>query len=63
MPLSQSDRLAISLKVIGIGQEINGVTQAQNQINAQAAQIQALDTANKNLFTPVNALVDAYHPE
>lgn len=63
MFLSQDDRIAFSLKMVSIDQEIAGITQAQTLIQGQSDKIQKLDTANKHLFDPVNAQVDSYHPE
>lgn len=63
MPLTQDDRIAFSLAIIEADSTIAGIQNAQNSINSKIAGLQKLDTANKNLFDPINALVNGYQSE
>ena len=63
MPLSPEDRQAFSLKIVTSNVEINGILTAKAQLQSQIGKVQKLDTANKNLFTPINTLINAYHQE
>lgn len=63
MPLTQDDRIAFSLAIVQADATILGIQGAQASINAKAAGLQKLDTANKNLFDPVNVLVNGYQSE
>lgn len=61
--ISQDDRIAFSLKIVSADTEIKALDQAKVQLLEQVAKLQKLDTANKNLFDPVNTLVNAYQDE
>lgn len=63
MPILQADRIALSLKIVSADAEIAGLNSAKSSLLIQESIVQKLDTANKNLFDPVNAMVDAYHAE
>lgn len=63
MPLAQADRISFSLQIVQAAPKIAGLMTAQTQLNAVAAQIQSLDQANANLFSPVNTLINGYHGE
>lgn len=63
MPLSQDDRVAFSLAIMQADATIAGIQGAQSAINAKAASLQKLDTANKNLFDSGNSLVNSYQSE
>lgn len=61
--ISKDDRIAFSLKIVSADSEIKALDQAKAQLQDQVDKIQKLDTANKNLFDPVNDLVNAYQAE
>jgi hypothetical protein len=63
MALSKDDRVAFSLKIVSAAAEVAGLDAAKAALGVQIAVIQKLDTANKNLFDPTNALVTAYQGE
>ena len=63
MPLAQADRIAFSSQIIGSAAQISGLQGAQAQLQTQIVKLQSLDTANKNLFTNPNALVNGYQQE
>jgi hypothetical protein len=61
--ISQDDRLAFSLKIVTADTEVKALDQARAQLQVEVEKIQKLDTANKNLFDPVNSLVNGYQSE
>lgn len=61
--MTTDDRVAFSLKIVNADSEIRGLDFAKKSLLAQQVPIQSLDTANKHLFDPVNALVNAYQSE
>lgn len=61
--ISQDDRIAFSLKIVSADTEVQALDQAKAQLSAEVLKIQKLDTANKNLFDPTNALVGGYQDE
>jgi hypothetical protein len=63
MAIPQDDRIAFSLKIVSADQEAAGLDSAKATLQAEVAKIQKLDTANKNLFDPVNTLINGYHSE
>jgi hypothetical protein len=63
MALTIDDRIAFSLAIMQAAATILGIQGAQNAINAKAASLQKLDTANNNLFDPVNTLINGYQAE
>lgn len=63
MALAQDDRIAFSLKIVNADSDAVALDQAKAQLQTQIASVQKLDTANKNLFDPVNVLVNAYQTE
>lgn len=63
MPLPKDDRIAFSLQIVGADAQIKGLLTAKSQLQTELEKLQKLDTANKNLFDPVNALVTAYQSE
>jgi hypothetical protein len=63
MALSQSDRIAFSLNVVQAPVVAAQVATNKAAIQAQVTQVQALDTANMNLFTSPNALINLYQNE
>lgn len=63
MPLSQDDRIAFSSKIVSADADIAGLEQAKVYLLKQTDKVQKLDTANKNLFDPVNTLVNQYQSE
>lgn len=63
MPIPSDDRIAFSSQIVTATLQIRGILQAQAQLGAQITKLQALDTANKNLMTPSNALINGYHSE
>lgn len=63
MPLSQADRIAFSLQIVSSATKISALTKAKDQTNELLVKTQAIDTANKNLFDPVNVLAAAYEIE
>ena len=63
MPMIKDDRVAFSLKIVSADAEVKGLEVAKVALVKQQSIIQKLDTANKNLFDPSNALVNAYQAE
>lgn len=63
MPINQPDRIAFSLAEVQANAKIKAINTAKAQIQASIAQLQALDTANDNLFIPANALINEYQNE
>jgi hypothetical protein len=63
MPMTQEDRIAFSLKIVGADAEAKGLDSAKATLQGEIAKVQKLDTANKNLFDPVNALINGYQSE
>ena len=63
MPLIQDDRLIFSLKIVSADEELSGLDVAKAQLQTKMAKVQKLDTGNKNLFDPINTLVNAYQVE
>jgi len=61
--LSQSDREAFSLAIINDASQISGLQMSMAALQPQEAKDQALDTANTNLFTDVNPLINEYQAE
>ena len=63
MPLASADRIAFSGQIVGAAAQIKAIAQAQAQLQVAINQLQALDTANMNLFTPSNLLINSYQSE
>lgn len=63
MPMTKDDRIAFSGKIVSADAEVKGLDTAAGQIGVEQAKIQKLDTANKNLFDPPNAMVNLYQSE
>lgn len=63
MPIPQADRIAFSLAEVTANAQIAAINQAKSQVQASIAKAQALDTANANLFAPVNSLINQYQLE
>lgn len=63
MALSQADRLAFSLFIVGSAEQIAGLQKAKLQIAAEVTKAQKLDEANKNLLDPANVSATAYQAE
>lgn len=63
MPLSQDDRTIFSLKIVSVDTEVAGIESAKVLLQSKIVNIQKLDDANKNLFTPVDTLVQGYQNE
>lgn len=61
--LSPADRQSFSNAIIQAAQQSAGLDTAKAQIQAQADSDQQIDTANKNLFDPVNTLINSYQTE
>jgi len=61
--MTKDDRVAFSLKIVSADAEAKGLDAAKASLLVQQAGIQKLDTANKNLFDPVNSLASAYQAE
>lgn len=61
--LSQQDRIAFSLQIVGSADQIRGLDMAKSQLQAEIEKTMKLDNANKNLFDPVNGLVNSYQSE
>lgn len=61
--MNKDDRIAFSLKIVNADAEIKGLDTAKASLVVQQTAIQRLDSANKNLFDPVNVLVNAYQAE
>lgn len=63
MPLSPDDRIAFSLQIVSADSQIKGLLAAKDQLQGEIVKLTKLDNANKNLFDPVNALVNSYQTE
>ena len=63
MSTSQADRISFSSYEVTAPATIAGVMAAQSAVAAQQTKAQATDTANTNLFNPVNVLVNQYQAE
>lgn len=63
MALSKEDRLAFSLNITSAAEKIKAFDMSQAQTQAEIQKLTKLDAANKNLFDPVNSLVNAYQIE
>lgn len=63
MPMPKDDRIAFSLKIVSADTEIKGLETAKAALQGEIAKLEKLDTANKNLFDPINALVNGYQAE
>lgn len=63
MALAPADRIAFSLQIVGAAGQIAGLTAAKAQLAVAITKAQSLDTANMNLFTPINTLVTSYQTE
>src|ERR1035437_320309 len=63
MPIAQADRIAFSLYEIQAATQIAAILTAQDQMAKLIAKAQGIDTANSNLFTPGNALINQYQAE
>lgn len=63
MPLSQADRISFSGQIVGSVAQIAGISKAQSQVASGISALQSLDTANANLFTAPNLLVNGYQAE
>lgn len=63
MAIPKDDRIAFSLKIVGADEEVKGLDMAKAQLQVEIDKTQKLDTANNNLFIPVNVLVNSYQSE
>lgn len=63
MPLSKDDRISFSLQIVAAAEKIKGIETAKAQLLLEVDKAQKLDTANKNLFDPVNARANGYQLE
>lgn len=63
MALSKEDRIAFSLNIVTAPEKLKAFEMSQAQTQAEIDKLTKLDAANKNLFDPVNALVNAYQAE
>lgn len=63
MAMSPDDRKTFSLKIVSADSEIANYERAKGQMQAESDKMKKLDDANKNLFDPVNALVNQYQTE
>lgn len=63
MALSKEDRIAFSLNIVTAPEKLKAFDMSQAQTQAEIDKLTKLDAANKNLFDPVNALVNAYQAE
>lgn len=63
MALSPDDRKSFSLKIANADGEVALFAQAKGQLAAELDKLQKLDTANKNLFDPINVMVNRYQSE
>lgn len=61
--IAQADRISFSSYQVLAPTQIAGIQQAQASLASRIVSAQALDTANDNLFTPVNTLVNQYQAE
>lgn len=63
MPLSKDDRIAFSLKIVSADSQVKALESAKAQLQGEIVKLQKLDTANKNLFDPVNLRINGYQNE
>lgn len=63
MSIAQADRISFSLYQVTAPALITGILKAQAGIQTQIVAAQSLDTANDNLFTPVNTKINQYQTE
>lgn len=61
--LSKDDRIAFSLQIVSSDSQIRAFDTAKAQLQVQINTLQKLDTANANLYNPVNVLINSYHNE
>lgn len=61
--MTQDDRIAFSLKIVSADAEAASLDAAKASLQAEIEKSQKLDTANKNLFDPPNALSNRYQLE
>lgn len=61
--LSKDDRIALSLQIVKTADELKGIDLAQDAVGKEIEKLQKIDTANKNLFDPVNLLTNGYQNE
>ena len=61
--LSQSDRIAFSLNIVSAPGAIANFASAKVAVMSQVTALQSLDSANSNLFAPVNDKINAYQGE
>lgn len=63
MALTEADRKNISKKVLDIPDENQSAQDATDALQDRITKLQAQDLSNKNIFDPINVLVDGYHTE
>lgn len=63
MPMPKDDRIAFSLKIVSADAEIKGLETAKAALQGEITKLEKLDGANKNLFDPVNTLINGYQAE
>lgn len=63
MPLSQSDRIAISKKIVDIPRENAGALANKNELEKSKAKAQQQDDANKSLMDDKTLLINGYQTE
>lgn len=63
MAIPQADRIAFSLQIVSANTLVAALQTAKTQLQVEVNKVQALDTANKNLFDSPNNLVNAYQTE
>jgi hypothetical protein len=63
MPLTKDDRVTFSLKIVKADTDAADIDRARIQLEKEIAAVQKLDTAHKNLFDPVNVLINRYQNE
>lgn len=63
MALSQSDRIAFSKSIVSAPALAAQIDINKAAIQAQVAQVQQLDNANKNLMVAPNTVINMYQPE
>lgn len=63
MALSQEDRIAISKKIIDIPRENASAENIKSQLDAEKAQAQKADDANKNLMNGLEVFINGYQAE
>lgn len=61
--IPKDDRIAFSLKIVSADSEVKALDAAKAQLQTEVDKIQKLDTANKNLFDPVNVRINGYQNE